>query len=517
MRLLSRAKSLCASAILTTPLFLCSNLFSQVDTGSILGTVRDVSGGVVPRAVISLTSESTGLTLNTTTNVDGNYQFPGLRIGDYTVSAEATGFGKVTHEHLSLSIQQRLVADFTLNPGTVAETVEVTAAAAQLQTQEASVGAVVQQKLINDLPLNGRNYTFLAQLNAGVTMGQQDTRGFRDSGTFSANGLYSDQNNYLLDGIDNNSSLSDFLNGTVANPFQPLFNGPNAMFNEPDSIYNDPEISQLNLLRPYPQFDGSFSGLPLLGANAWYHAVQIRFSKRASHYISFEGNYTFSKATDDSSSGANAWVGGLGVDNPQVLDDLRAEHSIGANDTPHRLTTAIILDVPVGRNRWIGRGMSPLFDGIVGGWSLESFLTFQSGQPLAIQMSSPRLADGNQRPNVICNNLRTGISYTDAAKTGDAYLNTDCFDDPGDNIAGNARRFFSNLRGPGIRNLDLSLSKEFNVHEDMKLQIRAEMFNATNTPRFATPATGWGSEDFGTVTSSRGNSRKMQFGARFQF
>ena len=111
MRLLSRAKSLCASAILTTPLFLCSNLFSQVDTGSILGTVRDVSGGVVPRAVISLTSESTGLTLNTTTNVDGNYQFPGLRIGDYTVSAEATGFGKVTHEHLSLSIQQRLVAD----------------------------------------------------------------------------------------------------------------------------------------------------------------------------------------------------------------------------------------------------------------------------------------------------------------------------------------------------------------------------------------------------------------------
>jgi hypothetical protein len=342
------------------------------------------------------------------------------------------------------------------------------------------------------------------------------------SSTRNRNFLSSAVRNQLVGSMNpthdpDNNDVSDFLNGTVANPFQPLFNGPNAMFNEPDSIYNDPEISQLNLLRPYPQFDGSFSGLPLLGANAWYHAVQIRFSKRASHYISFEGNYTFSKATDDSSSGANAWVGGLGVDNPQVLDDLRAEHSIGANDTPHRLTTAIILDVPVGRNRWIGRGMSPLFDGIVGGWSLESFLTFQSGQPLAIQMSSPRLADGNQRPNVICNNLRTGISYTDAAKTGDAYLNPDCFDDPGDNIAGNARRFFSNLRGPGIRNLDLSLSKEFNVHEDMKLQIRAEMFNATNTPRFATPATGWGSEDFGTVTSSRGNSRKMQFGARFQF
>src|SRR5262249_41453454 len=151
------------------------------------------------------------------------------------------------------------------------------------------------------------------------------------------------------------------------------------------------------------------------------------------------------------------------------------------------------------------------------GWSLESFLTFQTGQPLAIQMSSPRLADGSQRPNVICNDLTTGISFKEAAMTGQPYLNSDCFDDPGDNIAGNAPRFFSHLLGPVIRNLDLSFSKEFSLQEDVKLQVRAEMFNATNTPRFSIPATGWGSEDFGTVTSSRSNSRKMQFGARLQF
>jgi hypothetical protein len=148
---------------------------------------------------------------------------------------------------------------------------------------------------------------------------------------------------------------------------------------------------------------------------------------------------------------------------------------------------------------------------------LNSFITLQSGQPLAIGMNSPRLADGNQRPDVICSNLRTGISFTEAAITGAPYLNSDCFADPGDNIAGNAHRFFDNLRGPGIRNLDLSLSKEFNIHEDMKLQIRAEMFNATNTPRFAFPVTGWGSESFGNVNSTTGNYRKMQFGARFQF
>lgn len=315
----------------------------------------------------------------------------------------------------------------------------------------------------------------------------------------------------------NNNDVSDYLNNTVANPFQPLFVGPNAIFNEPDSIYNNPEISQLNLLRPYPQFDGAFTGLPLLAANAWYHSLQVRFQKRASHYFSFEGNYTLSKATDDSSSGANAWVGGLIVDNPQVLDNLKAEHSIGANDTTHRFTTAIVFDIPVGRGRWIGNSMSPVWDGIAGGWSLESFITLQSGQPLAIQMASPRLADGNQRPNVVCSNMTSGISLTQAAETGASYLNPDCFADPGDNIAGNAPRFFSNLRGPGIRNLDMSLSKEFSIREDVKLQIRAEMFNATNTPRFLFENTAWGNDSFGTVDSTRGNSRKMQFGARLQF
>ncbi len=316
----------------------------------------------------------------------------------------------------------------------------------------------------------------------------------------------------------NNNDVSDYLNGTVANPFQPLFvAGASQIFNEPDSIYNEAEIPQLNLLRPFPQFDGAFTGLPLLAANAWYHALQIRFQKRTSHYISFEGNYTLSKATDYSSAGANAWVGGLQFDNPQVLDDLKAEHSIGASDATHRFTTAFVLDIPIGRGRWLGKDMSRVLDGIAGGWSLQSFVTLQSGQPLAIQMASPRLADGTQRPNVVCGNLRTGISFTEAAVTGMPYLNSNCFADPGDNIPGNGRRFFSNLRGPGIRNMDLSLSKEFNLREDMRLQVRAEMFNTTNTPRFAIPATGWGSEDFGTVTSTRGNSRKMQFGARLQF
>ena len=99
-------------------------------------------------------------------------------------------------------------------PGATSETVQVTTAPPELQTEEASVGQTVTGQSVNNLPLNGRNFTFLAQLGAGVNTPQADTRGNAASGAFTANGLRPSQNNYLLDGIDNNSNAVDFLNGT---------------------------------------------------------------------------------------------------------------------------------------------------------------------------------------------------------------------------------------------------------------------------------------------------------------
>jgi hypothetical protein len=328
-----------------------------------------------------------------------------------------------------------------------------------------------------------------------------------------------------------NTAVSDYLNAEVPNPFQCFFTTGAALTGSwcpaspifsaadvTDSRYVDPTIPQQLLLEPYPQFDGGFEGLPTLNANSWYHSLQIRFQKRASHYISFEGNYTFSKATDDSSAGRNAWVGNLGFDNPQLLDDLKAEHSIAANDTPHRLTAAIIFDLPIGKDRPIGGAMNPVLEAIVGGWSLSTFITIQSGQPLALFDNAAQLTDGNQRPNVLCPQLTTGLSYRQAAMTpGGAVLNQDCFGDPGDNIPGDAPRYFSQLRTDGIRNLDASLSKEFTIREGKVLQVRAEMFNAFNHQRFAFPDVGSGDGSFGTVTQTVNNFRRMQFGARFQF
>jgi hypothetical protein len=311
---------------------------------------------------------------------------------------------------------------------------------------------------------------------------------------------------------------SDCLNMQVTNPFQSLFVGPNALFNEPTSIYNDDTIPLINLLRPFPQFDGPFSGLTRLSATSFYNSMQIRFQKRASHYISFEGNYTLAKSTDNSSAGANSFITGLlSAGNPQVLDDLKAEHGISANDATHRLALATIAEVPVGRGRWIGHDMNRVLDAVVGGWSISTILTFQSGTPLTLALADARLADGSQRPDVICSQLSTGISYHQAAATGQPILNASCFADPGDQIPGNAPRYFSNLRSNGIHNADLSFSKEFAIREGMRLQLRGEFFNFTNTPRFAPPDTLFGDSTFGMVTSTLGSPRHTQIGVRFEF
>jgi hypothetical protein len=187
---------------------------AQVDTGSILGTISDSSGGRIRGANVTLTNEGTNAELTATTDEDGSYKFTPLKIGSYKISVSAQGFQTHTQHGISVSVGQNVVIDFSLKPGSVTESVEVTTTAPVLQSQDASVGQVVDSKNVNDLPLNGRNFTFLAQLAAGVNSPQADTRGNAATGAFAANGLRPAQNNYLLDGIDNNSDTVDFLNGT---------------------------------------------------------------------------------------------------------------------------------------------------------------------------------------------------------------------------------------------------------------------------------------------------------------
>jgi hypothetical protein len=188
--------------------------FGQVDEGAISGTVQDATGAVVPNAQVILLNTDQGITLQTKTSNSGEYTFSPVRTGHYTLSVISQGFQKTTQKNLTVDVAQHLLVNVQLKLGAATETVEVTTAPPELQTQDASVGQTIGSAEVNDLPLNGRNFTFLAQLGAGMQTPQADTRGNAASGAFSANGLRPAQNNYLLDGIDNNSNAVDFLNGT---------------------------------------------------------------------------------------------------------------------------------------------------------------------------------------------------------------------------------------------------------------------------------------------------------------
>jgi hypothetical protein len=341
-------------------------------------------------------------------------------------------------------------------------------------------------------------------------------------GSFSAG---TRNRNYIPTNIRQNHTTAQ-LNSLVANPFQPYFNGPNAIFNQPDSRYNDPTIPLLNLLRPYPQFDGAFDGFPLFGANSRYDSLQIRFQKTGGKYFTIQGSYTLSRATDDSSSGDNSWVGWYSVGGPQALDRLAGETSLSANNATHRVAAAFTVQLPIGRGFIIGNNMNRILDAAIGGWSVSSNVTAQSGLPVAVRMSRNRLADGSQRPNVSCGNVSTGVSYKDAASellngasSGLSVFNPTCFSDPGDQQLGNAPRYFDNVFSPGISNVDLGLRKQFAITERTKLQIRGEAFNAFNITRFNRAGYRYGSSSFGEVTSLANgfHARQMQIVARFEF
>jgi hypothetical protein len=130
-----RSVSRVVLALTFAALCVSSTALAQVDTGTVQGTVRDSTGAVVPGAAVTLINVDQGVTFQTKTNEVGNYQFPSVRIGSYSVVAEAPGFAPGTREGISLSIQQRYVADFSLKPSNLAETVNVTAEVGQLQTQ----------------------------------------------------------------------------------------------------------------------------------------------------------------------------------------------------------------------------------------------------------------------------------------------------------------------------------------------------------------------------------------------
>jgi carboxypeptidase family protein/TonB-dependent receptor-like protein len=192
-------------------LLLAGLCWAQKDTGNIVGTVRDSSGAMVPRASVTITDVDRGTSYSTATNDSGEYVSGPLKIGRYRVKVEKQGFKSVVVGPVQLNVQERPSVNITLQVGQVQQEVTVTSLGPQLQTETSDLGQVVTGQRIETLPLNGRNYAQLAQLGAGVVPAEPGSREEKSFG-FSSNGARALQNNFLLDGVDNNSNLGDLLN-----------------------------------------------------------------------------------------------------------------------------------------------------------------------------------------------------------------------------------------------------------------------------------------------------------------
>ncbi|GGG90138.1 carboxypeptidase-like regulatory domain-containing protein [Silvibacterium dinghuense] len=178
---------------------------AQIDAGTVAGTVKDPTGALIPAATLTLKGDLTGIAVTSHSSASGEYAFNAVAPGTYTLTVESAGFAtRVTHG-VDVHVQQTTAIDLILDPGKVQQEVSVTAAAPLLQTEDAAVGQTIGGKTINDLPLESRNWGSLGQLAAGVAtapIGQNG--GTPENAFYSVDGVQLYQNDFRLDGVNNN-------------------------------------------------------------------------------------------------------------------------------------------------------------------------------------------------------------------------------------------------------------------------------------------------------------------------
>ena len=189
----------------------CGMARAQKDTGAIVGLVHDSSGAAVAKAKVTVTDLDRGTEAHAETSQAGEYSLGPLHIGRYRVRVEKQGFKTEEVGPVEVNVQDRIPINVSLVPGAVSEVVTVSSTAPQLETETSEMGQVISGQTATTLPLNGRNYAQLAQLSAGVAPSEPGSRVHQSFG-FSANGARALQNNFLLDGVDNNANLGDVLN-----------------------------------------------------------------------------------------------------------------------------------------------------------------------------------------------------------------------------------------------------------------------------------------------------------------
>jgi len=200
-------------AVFCSVFFLCPLLFSQAN-GSFSGTVTDKTGSVITGATVRITSQGTGLTRELKTDASGHYLVPLLPVAFYTIRVESQGFQTTEQKDIRLQVDEAREVDFTLNPASVSQTVEVSATEVAVETTNPTLGQVITSEEVADLPLNGRNFVQLATLTPGTTQSTNPASFFtsaasseaatRGAFSLSVGGSREQSTDWLLDGNDNN-------------------------------------------------------------------------------------------------------------------------------------------------------------------------------------------------------------------------------------------------------------------------------------------------------------------------
>ncbi|BDC52248.1 hypothetical protein F183_A45630 [Bryobacterales bacterium F-183] len=287
-------------------------------------------------------------------------------------------------------------------------------------------------------------------------------------------------------------SLGSQLNQLVANPF----------FGQAGGILANAQVSRAQLLRPYPQF-GAIYPIFSQGATSDYNSLQVSFSKRYAKGLQLDGSYVWAKALDTGTSYQDSY-------------NVLGSRSISSVDVPHRLVLSALAEIPVGRGRAFGTNIGKALDAVIGGWQVNTYWTLQSGNPLGISANNTAgLFTEAIRAN--SNGQRASLD-TPARDRLLRWFDTTTFSQPAPFTLGNMGPLVANLRNHHINNVDLSVFKQFRLTERVRLQFRAEAFNAFNRVRFASPNTNVnGGANFGRVTAQANDPRQMQFGLKLLF
>jgi hypothetical protein len=316
--------------------------------------------------------------------------------------------------------------------------------------------------------------------------------------------------------VPTNSSQVAALTALVPNPFYGVV--------QTGGVGSNMTVKAAQLLLPYPQFD-DVGMAEVDDRDSVYHSLQVKFQKRFAAGAQVLATYTFSKLIDNTNSEIN-W---LEAASPTWGDanayNIRAARSLDGFDVPQRFVLASVLDLPVGRGKRFLHNLNPVANKIIGGWGLNTIITFQNGFPVIIGGCPGELSSAGI-PNAGCS-LPTRVgNETMTSGTLDQRLahwfNTSVFTagNPSVYNYGNDSRTEPNLRDDGVKNFDFAFFKntKFGPEERIGLEFRAELFNAFNRVQFNPPNTSCcGGASFGQVTSQYNLPRIIQFALRATF